>query len=338
MKDLDLGKNENSSKGITLVALVITIIVLLILAGVTIVTLTGDNGLLQKAQTAKEENEEAKELELIKLAVSAAQVAGEGKLNTNNLKNELEKNLNDNDIDNNLKPIANYWNYKGYKINSDGNVEKLLLPKEYQQVEYIESTGTQYIDTGLLSKNYPDIFVEINGNFTNTNYYQYIFGAGFHNDYKTNCSWKLIGIIEKHQFAAQNGVSGKEKGIIAGDTQEHVFILDTVSSIGRIDQNSQVLDNNGVKPINFNYLLFAINNNGIIDRKSSFKMNSCKILENNQLIRYYIPCKSVTAVTNADGKSVPSDTKGLYDLVEGKFYTNANTAADAVDFIAGPDV
>ena len=57
------------------------------MAGVTIVTLTGDNGLLQKATTAKEANEEAKELELIKLAVSAAQVAGEGKLTKNNIEN-----------------------------------------------------------------------------------------------------------------------------------------------------------------------------------------------------------------------------------------------------------
>ena len=143
-------------KGITLIALVITIIVLLILAGVTVVTLTGDNGLLQKATTAKEANEEAKELELIKLAVSAAQVAGEGKLNTTNLKNGLEKNLNDNDIDNNLEPISDYWTYKGYKIENNGNVEKLLLPAEYQQVEYIENTGTQYIATNYIAN---DIFI-----------------------------------------------------------------------------------------------------------------------------------------------------------------------------------
>lgn len=27
--------------------------------------------------------------------------------------------------------------------------EKYILPQNYRQVEYIESTGTQYIDTGL---------------------------------------------------------------------------------------------------------------------------------------------------------------------------------------------
>ena len=60
-------------KGITLIALTITIIVILILAGVTIITLTGDNGILQKVTTAKQDTEGATKLELIKLAVSAAQ-------------------------------------------------------------------------------------------------------------------------------------------------------------------------------------------------------------------------------------------------------------------------
>ena len=46
-------KKTNSSKGITLIALVITIIVLLILAGVTIVTLIGNDGILRQAQMQK---------------------------------------------------------------------------------------------------------------------------------------------------------------------------------------------------------------------------------------------------------------------------------------------
>ena len=253
------------------------------------------------------------------------------------LNTELQETFNN---DKTVIESPSYYFYKtdkSYRIYKDGKVEEgNLLSDEFQQVEYIESTGTQYIDTGLLSKNYPDIFVEINGNFTKIDK-SYIFGAGFNNDYNTNCSWKLIGIAKSpFGFVAQNGISKKEQVIMAADKQEHIFILDTVSNIGRIDQNSQVLDNNGVKPINFNYLLFAINNNGIIDGKSSFKMNSCKILENNQLIRYYIPCYSVTNVINSNSNSIPANTKGLYDLVEGKFYTNQNTSGN--DFTAGPDV
>ena len=138
------------NKGITLIALVITIIVLLILAGVTIATLTGDNGLLQKATTAKEENEQAKELELLKLAVSAAQVAGEGTITKDGLESELRADFNDNTIT--VGEIKDGWIFKGYKINESGEVDK-LLPDEYQQVEYLESTGTQYINTKLSMPN-----------------------------------------------------------------------------------------------------------------------------------------------------------------------------------------
>ena len=63
-------------------------------------------------------------------------------------------------------------------------------------------------------------------------------------------------------------------------------------------------------------------------------MKYCKIIRNNVSIKHFIPCKSTTTTINADGDTVPQNTKGLYDIVEGKFYTNQGTG----EFIAGPDV
>ena len=60
---------ENSTNGITLIALVITIIVLLILAGVSIAFLVGDNGILKYTTNAKEKNEIAIEKEQIQIAL-----------------------------------------------------------------------------------------------------------------------------------------------------------------------------------------------------------------------------------------------------------------------------
>ena len=337
-----------NKKGISLIVLIVTIIVIIILAAVVILTLSKNNP-IESAKEARFKEDVRTFQDELAMTVSKQYTAAGGhrdtKISTSDFDEIKEyipsfsEKYRDKFIiqDDELKYTNKLDdNEKEYAQSINVREKNKLLPDEYQQVEYIESTGTQYIDTGLLSKNYPDIFVEINGNFTKIDN-SYIFGAGFHNDYNTNCSWKLIGIGKSpFGFVAQNGISGKEQVIMAADKQEHIFILDTVSNIGRIDQNSQVLDNNGVKPINFNYLLFAINNNGIIDRKSSFKMNSCKILENNQLIRYYIPCYSVTNVINSNSNSVPANTKGLYDLVEGKFYTNQNTSGN--DFTVGPDV
>ena len=76
----------------------------------------------------------------------------------------------------------------------------------------------------------------------------------------------------------------------------------------------------------------------ILNGASTFckeKVYSCKIDEGITPVRNFIPCYSTTAVTNIDGKQCPSGTRGMYDTVEGKFYTNQGGGAD---FIAGPNV
>ncbi len=191
--------------------------------------------------------------------------------------------------------------------NDDFRMEKThefgnLLPDDMEIVQYIEGTGKQYIDIDLNAKDHPNIIVEIEGNFTNTKNNQYIFGAGFHNDYKTDCTWSLIGLINGSNFIAHDGISGKEKELTTADIQKHIFVLDTVSSIGKVDNTSESLDSQGKKEVNYNYVLFALNNHGSIVNKASFKMYSCKITENNTIIRNYIPC------LDADGNACMYDT------------------------------
>ena len=186
----------NGVKGITLVALIITVIILLILATVSI-SLIINSGILDHTQHGVDRYSEEEELEQIKLAVSAAQLAGEGFLNTSNLNEELQSIFNDSKE---VKTIQNYWNYKGYKIDKNGNVERNILPKEYQQVEYIESTGTQWINTKLLAGNYIDLSVKIEGNYTYIpNTYEFIFGANANSG-----PWVFIGYFKsRNSFLVQ---------------------------------------------------------------------------------------------------------------------------------------
>ncbi len=83
-------KKMNTSKGITLIALVITIIVLLILAGVTIATLTGENGILSKATEASNKTEEKNAEEEVKIAVIGS-IGTNGELENEVLKDNLNK-------------------------------------------------------------------------------------------------------------------------------------------------------------------------------------------------------------------------------------------------------
>lgn len=66
-------KGKETTKGITLIALVITIIVLIILAGITIASITGENSIIKEARTAKELSEKAALEELVDLAIIKAE-------------------------------------------------------------------------------------------------------------------------------------------------------------------------------------------------------------------------------------------------------------------------
>lgn len=163
---MNLEIQQKKEKGITLIALVVTIIILLILAGVTIATLTGDNGILTKANEAKKSTEIENEKEKIVIAVIST-----GYKNNSFTTNELEESLKKEFLnDYGVLSGDGDWDYIGkygsYHITRDGKVTQILnykiygnnesiLPDEYQQVEYIEGNGGQYIDTELKATVFP---------------------------------------------------------------------------------------------------------------------------------------------------------------------------------------
>ena len=88
-----------------------------------------------------------------------------------------------------------------------------------------------------------------------------------------------------------------------------------------------------------NICLFARNAAGTINEfDEGVRIYSLNIYNNsNSVVRDFIPCYSTTTVTNVDGNQCPAKTKGLYDLVTGKFYTNKTQNSDE-DFKAGIDI
>lgn len=150
-----------SQKGITLIALIISIIILLMLAMISISLIT-NNSIIDKAKNSVEKYREQEELEKVQLAVTSALLKGNGALTEDNLNTEIQENF-DNKT---LTETSIGWILKldkRYKIFKDGKVEVeegVLLPSEYTQVEYIESTGTQYIDTNVIQNSHCSIFYD----------------------------------------------------------------------------------------------------------------------------------------------------------------------------------
>lgn len=90
----------------------------------------------------------------------------------------------------------------------------------------------------------------------------------------------------------------------------------TINEVNAVHTESEFT---AVSPI----ALFSMNENGNVNKAMvNAKLFSCKIYENDSLIRDFRPCK------------MASDIIGLWDEVENKFYGNKGTGT----FIAGPEI
>ena len=329
--------NIRENKGITLIMLIVTIVVILILASVSISAITGGENVIEKGKQAKDETEIKAEMEELQKIINQSAAKGirhgnySGSADATTIREALKKNNliveNPDDV---IIDGKNYWKVTGlktgqkYEIKSDGSVEKSrdILPNCFQQVEYIESTGIQYIDTGV--KDEESIKWQIELSFSTIN------------------GRRLMGANLGLNFACNNGTLqiGNTNSTISVNTNEVVSIEMERTENARImkvrDTETVVTNPTGHN----NIYICGLDMGGYKWNLSSEdfigRVYSSKIYKNNLSIRDFIPCYCNTTVTDTNGKQCPSGTKGLYDFVTGKFYTNQNQSG--ADFTVGPEV
>ena len=163
-----------------------------------------------------------------------------------------------------------------------------ILPEGYTQLNYIQSTGTQCLDTGLVCNQSDNYKIELDCDLTSSTYYA---GANGYLQYQASIaggarSNLMITYANKVETITVNGTVKK--------TDDWSNFSDTNVKIGILR-------------------LGAANNGWYSSNIQSGKIYSCKIYKNGILVRDYIPCKN------------PDSTIGLYDLVNSVFYTNAGT-------------
>ena len=193
----------------------------------------------------------------------------------------------------------------------------------YTQLEYIESTGGQYIDSG---------FVITNQNF---NLLRIEIDAVLDVDGE-NTQWELNGTAGGSPYC---GLGISNTGLLsygAGDrirttsvsiatkkTERHLYVMDYKNKALYIDgekiANCSITDLTS-KSFSKNFYLFASNSSNEAIYNKQIRKYSIKIYVNDELARNYIP-----VLRDVDGKV------GMYDLVEKKFYVNFGTGS----FIAG---
>lgn len=198
---------------------------------------------------------------------------------------------------------------------------KLDFEKVYQEVEYIESSSTQFIDTGIKANSSLSIDIDymtsgstlyhsLFGSKTSSKFFYYLNADGSSNYFKKEFGYYNQYVKPTLEFETNNV---KTKLLWNGNT----FSL----------TNANGTYNGGATASTFseglNLYLFAFNDNGSAQRIGNTKIYSCKIKDNNTLVRDMIPCyrKSDNVI-------------GMYDKVNNKFYTNAGTGT----FTKGADV
>ncbi len=158
---------------------------------------------------------------------------------------------------------------------------------EYTIVEYIQSGGGQYIDTGV----------------------QLVSGLSAVIDYQPTST------ESDDWFFSVLNTSGTT-GWRAGVYQNSFYLINFTASQSSNLTARTTFSGTSTNTESLNIFIFAENRNGSMYGNASGKLYSCKIYDaNGVLIRDYIPCKN------------ESGSVGLYDLANGEFYENKGTGA-----------
>ena len=209
--------------------------------------------------------------------------------------------------------------------------EKERLPVEYQEVEYIESTGTQYIDTGIVLNNGCVITLDflIAESSVNRTIYGWRRKGTFTDTYQayiTSNTRKLryivIGRTADISTYPQSFEYGVRNKVLIDSVNEQVLVNDIVTDCGPDFSNGKPFNENGSSE--YHPYLFALNNAGrAVAISQNTRIYGYSVQYGDELLQDLIPCyRKIDKVA------------GMYDVVNDVFYTNAGTG----EFTVGPDV
>ena len=181
----------------------------------------------------------------------------------------------------------------------------MSLPSGYTPLEYIKSSGTQYINTGFNPNQNTRVVVDAKPLSVTQARTWCIFGVRtrtFFELYKASTSNMRLTFLYGSTYT---------QGFNSLDyTKRHTF---------EINKNTATVDGTtltySIQTFQQTYplFLFADDNNGKAEGIAAAELYSAKVYDNGTLIRDFIPCKNASGVI------------GLWDDVNGVFYQNAGS-------------
>ena len=179
----------------------------------------------------------------------------------------------------------------------------------YTELEYIQSTGTEWINTGI----YPTdstIKIEVKIAYNSTTTGQ-LMGAG------TSGSERFNFGIESNRFRFGFGGSWFDANseVLQADIEPHIWVLDANTKTGSIDgviaTTTNTYNPSGSRAV----VLFARGTSTVAEsgNRTKGKMYWVKIWDKGKLVRYFIPVLDVGGIPC------------MYDKISGEFFYNNGT-------------
>lgn len=199
-----------------------------------------------------------------------------------------------------------------------GNDFKSILPDEYQQVEYIQTTGTQYIDSGVpLRCGLKTIVDWVYADADSGNNY-----VGGHIGAPGN-RW-LIGSQRQHYYYFGVGSGNSSTGIRFGNRDIVEAYWQNTGSYIKINNVAPVINSFDTLTLidepDYTFYMGALDRNGVASLFPKLIIYNWRFYQDDILIRDFVPCYRKS-----------DKIAGLYDIVNNEFYINNGTG----EFIVG---
>ena len=188
----------------------------------------------------------------------------------------------------------------------------------YTPIEYIESTGTQYIDTGFMPNQNSGMEIDVYSIRSNDPNFAGVFDGTYFWGCNANSG------VSTTNFIVSNGSASnywRAQGIFGGGTGRYQITIDKANMSIKAS-NGQIYTRTSAQSAfqitGYDLWLFA--DNRARPQLSSTRIYGCKLYDNDTLVRDFIPVLD------------PNGTPCMYDNVSKTFFYNAGTG----NFIAGP--
>ena len=210
-----------------------------------------------------------------------------------------------------------------------------LLPKEYQAVEYIESSGTQFITTDLYLKSEYDVDYEFyisslpTNTTSNTSFwstYNTTKDANWH--FSSNWGNSYVGqtMLFGWKYYASTYTAATHIQEAKANTKTRIYTkgdkwYSTIGVFAKNGSNKMTAGKTSPVPLKL-YGDYSTKNNGIFNM-CNLRFYYFKVTENGTVVANLVPC-----CRKADQKV------GMYDTENDKFYTNNGTG----EFLIGGEI